>query len=215
MVSCVAGLVVYIGPIYLSDHKSEIGKMVTLNDQEIDMLAYDKDSNLPWLKIQLIMSVCVPFFLVFILMCTICIVLCVYLKENFKFQRFFGINGQRERPDRDHENEMLRRQFASSGPDHIELVEENEEEGRMYSDTNNAKYKVLDFYIDMMKREVCSGVLPISDENEENQESNVEGYCYPLCEKRFENGDILRTISPCGHTFHEKCIKIWLFKGEN
>lgn len=32
LVSCVAGLIVYIGPIYLSDHKSEIGKMVTLND---------------------------------------------------------------------------------------------------------------------------------------------------------------------------------------
>ena len=44
LVSCVAGLIVYIGPIYLSDHKSEIGKMVTLNDQEIDIRTYDKDS---------------------------------------------------------------------------------------------------------------------------------------------------------------------------
>lgn len=90
LVSCAAGLIVYIGPIYLSDHKSEIGKMVTLNDQEIDIKTYDKEYRFPWLKILLIGSVCVPFFLVFVLMCTICIVLCVYLKENFKFSRFFG-----------------------------------------------------------------------------------------------------------------------------
>ena len=112
LVSCVAGLIVYIGPIYLSDHKSEIGKMVTLNDQEIDIKTYDKDSKFPWLKILLIASVCVPFFLVFILMCTICIVLCVYLKENFKFSRFFGskfYSQGNSRPDKDYENEMLRR----------------------------------------------------------------------------------------------------------
>lgn len=42
-----------------------------------------------------------------------------------------------------------------------------------------------------------------------------EGYCYPLCEKKFKNGEVMRTISPCGHTFHEKCMKIWLYRGEN
>jgi len=85
----------------------------------------------------------------------------------------------------------------------------------MYSDTNNAKYKVMDFYIDMIKKQVCEGVEPLSDENEEKNDSNYEGYCYPLCEKRFANGETLRTIAPCGHIFHEKCIRIWLFRGEN
>ena len=32
------------------------------------------------------------------------------------------------RPDRDHENEMLRKRFAKDGPDHIELNEELDEE---------------------------------------------------------------------------------------
>lgn len=39
--------------------------------------------------------------------------------------------------------------------------------------------------------------------------------CYPLCEKKFKEGDVLRTIMPCGHVYHERCIKIWLFRGEN
>ena len=69
----------------------------------------------------------------------------------------------------------------------------------------------------MMKKEVC---MNIDDETKSPsvralEDGSWDGYCYPLCEKKFKNGDVLRTISPCGHTFHEKCIRIWLYRGEN
>ena len=36
-----------------------------------------------------------------------------------------------------------------------------------------------------------------------NKSKNDGKYCYPLCEKKFKNGDILRYIQPCNHVFHE------------
>ena len=56
--------------------------------------------------------------------------LCVYLKENFKGLKRVILNSERgeTRPDKDHENEMLRKRFARDGPDHIELNEELDEE---------------------------------------------------------------------------------------
>jgi hypothetical protein len=62
---------------------------------------------------------------------TILIVLCVYLKENFKGLRRMLLNSSERgesRPDKEHENEMLRKRFARDGPDHIELNEELDEE---------------------------------------------------------------------------------------
>ena len=55
----------------------------------------------------------------------------------------------------------------------------------------------------------------MEDDEGINKSRNDGTHCYPLCEKKFKNGDVLRQINPCGHIFHEKCIKIWLFKGEN
>jgi len=87
--SCVAGIMVYINPLYLTKDGKE-GAMTTLNGEEIDITQYDKRYEFPWIKFLLITSVTLPFVLVFILTCTVCIVLCVYLKENFKLSRMFG-----------------------------------------------------------------------------------------------------------------------------
>ena len=45
--------------------------------------------------------------------------------------------------------------------------------------------------------------------------TNTQHFCNPLCEKAFKPGDVIRKIMPCGHMFHEKCIKVWLFRGEH
>jgi hypothetical protein len=50
---------------------------------------------------------------------TVIIVLCVYLKENIKLSKIFGRGRRDQRPDKDVENEILRREFANGG--HIEL----------------------------------------------------------------------------------------------
>ena len=82
----------------------------------------------PWLSIVLHMAVLTPFLVIFIFLTTICIVLCVYLKEHFKgFKRLFSSNqypNREIRPDKDYENQILKEKFAREGPDHIELQEE-------------------------------------------------------------------------------------------
>ena len=52
------------------------------------------------------------------------------------------------RPDRDYENEMLRKQFSSSRD-----YEDDEED---FQDDHN-KRKVMEFYLGMMRREVVMG----------------------------------------------------------
>ena len=71
----------------------------------------------------LIASVMIPLFIVSIFFLTIIIILCIYLKENFRgLGKLFGKDESGiNRPDKDFENEMLRRQFAKEGPEHIEL----------------------------------------------------------------------------------------------
>ena len=61
----------------------------------------------------------------------------------------------------------------------------------------------MDFYIEMMPQ-VIYGDKPIMFDK-----------CSSLCEKKFEKGELLREIQPCGHIFHEKCIKVWVFKDQN
>jgi hypothetical protein len=65
----------------------------------------------------------IPLFIVSIFLLTIIIILCIYLKENFRgLSKLFGKDdGGINRPDKDFENEMLRRQFTKDGPEHIEL----------------------------------------------------------------------------------------------
>ena len=70
--------------------------MKTLNGDVIDITEYDKRYQLPWIKYLLLISIFLPFILVFVLSCTVCIVLCVYLKENFKISRLFGGKFYRE-----------------------------------------------------------------------------------------------------------------------
>lgn len=68
----------------------------------------------------------------------------------------------------------------------------------------------------MMKKEIWMSIKDESAPASSNSSGiNYEHYCYPLCEKKFKNGEVTRQILPCGHAFHEKCIKIWLHRGEN
>ena len=59
-----------------------------------------------------------PLVLVVIFIIVICVVISIYIKEHFKNQLDRTL---RARPDKDFENEMLRREFAELGPEHIEL----------------------------------------------------------------------------------------------
>ena len=117
------------------------------------------------------------------------------------------------RPDRDHENEMLRKRFAKDGPDHIELneeLDEEDEELRDQQELKNSKRQVMQFYIDMMprkeyldennflQRDTINSIDVIqqqsSDDNIKSGKKNDGNHCYPLCEKKFKKGDILRQI---------------------
>ena len=88
--------------------------MTTMNGEVINLTEYDKRYNFPWMKFLLIASVTMPFLLTFVLTCTVCIVLCVYLKENFKLNRIFGNKFSREsRSDREYDAEMLKLRYNS------------------------------------------------------------------------------------------------------
>ena len=146
--------------------------------------------------------------LVILLACTVCIVLCVFLKENVKLHRLFPGHFKETRPDKNYENEMLKLKFASTNPDDEEGLEAINE-----GDESGDQKKVMEFYLSMMRKEVC---MKIEDDSPLTDiDTNYDDYCYPLCEKKFKNGDVIRHISPCGHIFHEKCIKLWLYRGEN
>lgn len=98
----------------------------------------------------------IPLFLVSIFLLTIIIILCIYLKENFRgLGKLFGKDDSGvNRPDKDYENEMLRRQFAKEGPEHIELEEEfdGDDEDMREQQAFQSKRQVMQFYIDMMPR---------------------------------------------------------------
>ena len=70
-------------------------------------------------------SLFLPLLLIFVFIIVICVVLSIYIKEHFKNKYELG---SRARPDKDFENEMLRREFAEFGPDHIELQEEYDDD---------------------------------------------------------------------------------------
>ena len=86
--------------------------MTTATGEVINITEYDKRYNFPWLKFLLYASVTMPFVLTCMLTCTVCIVLCVYLKENFKLSRFFG-NKYSQRSEREYDSEMLKLRYNS------------------------------------------------------------------------------------------------------
>ena len=105
---------------------------------------------------------------------------------------------------------MLRKDFNNQ----IEFTDD-------YNSENTAKKQVMDFYLSMMRREIYYN-KDAADESHYDHDSDMNNlalddgkHCYPLCEQRFKNEEAIRYISPCGHGFHEKCIKIWLYRGEN
>lgn len=123
MISCVGGLMVYVNPMYINPEPNSVGKMTTLHGEVIDIASYDKQYKLPWLKLLLIGSIAVPMLLVVLLACTVCIVLCVFLKENLKLHRLFPQHFKETRPDKNYENEMLKLKFASTNEDDEEAGE--------------------------------------------------------------------------------------------
>ena len=150
-------------------------------------------------------------------MFTICVVICVYVKENYRLiKRFFRLEERRApaRHDRVYEKEVLRNVLAEHGPDHLELAESEEDEND--PSVKNSK-KVMNFYLDMMTREIFNSENATLDKDDSREEPNENDglHCYPLCDKKFKNGEVLRRIHPCGHLFHENCIKVWLYRGEN
>lgn len=113
--SCLAGIMVYINPLYLQQTvDGKEGVMTTATGEVINITEYDKKYNLPWMKYLLIASVTMPFLLTCVLTCTVCIVLCVYLKENFKLNRFFGT---KQRSEREYDGEMLKLRYNSDAED--------------------------------------------------------------------------------------------------
>lgn len=117
------------------------------------------------------------------------------------------------RYDTDNENEMLRKHFNNS----IELDDENDD-----NDLKEEKKRVLNFYLSMMNREIYEPAvsdnksLSYHHDSDEDKLALDDGHhCYPLCEKKFIKDDVLRRIFPCNHVFHDRCIQIWLYKGEH
>lgn len=163
----------------------------------------------------MLLSVLVPFAVIFLFVFTILIVICVYIKEHLKLGRFFG-GRKGVRYDYDNENEMLRKHFNSS----IELDTDQDDR-----ENQPERKQILHFYLGMMRREVyersssrangSNGQTYHHDSDEDKLALDDGHHCYPLCEKKFAKGDLLRRIFPCKHAFHERCIQIWLYKGEH
>lgn len=80
-------------------------------------------------------SILLPLAMLLVLTLTILIIICVYLKEHVKSIKHYFKKGftRSSRPDKDYENEMLRREFANGMPDHIELQEEGDDEDHFAS----------------------------------------------------------------------------------
>ena len=110
----------------------------------------------------MLFSVLAPLFFVSIFLMTVLVILCVYLKENFRgigklFGKGSGEDSAALRGEKNADPETLKRHFAKDGIDHIELEEELEGEEAdletaMDSQTFHSKRQVMQFYIDMMPR---------------------------------------------------------------
>ena len=185
LVSSIFGLSYYVLPIY-----NETGALKKADVQK-------EEGDWPWIQVLLVGSVTLPLVIISIFGLTICLVICVYIKENIRgIKRFMGIStGERElRPDRNYENHILRQQFASQGPDHIELHDQimSEDEDEDAAKGRNSRRELMQFYLEMMPKvkytkqqgeEVPDGV---------DQLHFKQTACYPLCDKEFKNGEMLR-----------------------
>jgi len=120
LVSSLYGIIFYIWPIYRAESSTAATKveLKSAKDEDRNTLTLqdikheERKDPVPWLQIILIASVTIPLFIVSIFFFTIIIILCVYLKENFRgLGKLFGKGDDSgvNRPDKDYENEMLRR----------------------------------------------------------------------------------------------------------
>ena len=70
-------------------------------------------------------SILLPFAIMCILILTVFIVICVYLKENLKLSRMLPPSRE-SRPDKDFENQVLKSHFRNKKGDHMAFEDEIE-----------------------------------------------------------------------------------------
>ena len=155
--SSIYGLVFFIIPIFTakSDKKDEGLVIEDIRDYDAMLQCGEKKCEpiLPVLQIVLIGSVLLPLVIVTLIMLTVCLVICVYLKENFKnLKRVLNreSTGLSRFTDKEVANEELRREFANNAGGHIELHEEADGEDSDQRDNLKSKRQVLDFYLELM-----------------------------------------------------------------
>lgn len=118
------GLFKYVIPIYYYNKAYPTQDPEAITIETLDYYDYINPAGywyeLPWCQITLLFCVFLPFLMICVLSCTICIVICVYLKESIK--RTFT---QEEEYNEDARLSYLRRLDGLGRPNkHTELREE-------------------------------------------------------------------------------------------
>ena len=99
-----------------------------------------------------------------------------------------------------------------------EVLSSHDDELHEMNHFTSARRDAMEFYLEMMPRIIYRKFVRAFNESPGSSASEGKAmgtHCEGLCGKEFKEGAALRRIHPCGHLFDEKCIKIWLFRGEN